>query len=232
MLAPAVQVESSHSFVNKSSSSCATANCSVAGTALKRRYPVAVVMPTHSQSAQALKYFHLSLVACKVEVAWFPVMSSQEQVELIRAKGLLTLGSDSPAQILPLIAGVRAQQVGIVAAPFKRWFGMRHVFCCYDIPYALAIDSEVVFVSPVTAVLLQSYADTWARSRRVIATGWRGRRQNSPRDNWEQVTEFAVTRMQLSALEQHELARIKRYYWWWSDLPIYERADFSDFFDR
>eukprot|EP00966_Prymnesium_polylepis_P122185 2824470-Prymnesium_polylepis.1 len=108
---------------------------------------------------------------------------------------------------------------------------MRHVFCCYKIPYALAIDSEVVFVSRVTAALLQSYADAWAHSRQVIATGWLGRRQNKPHNDWEALTEFAVTRMRLSASEMQRLARIKRYYWWWNDVPIYARADFAEFFD-
>eukprot|EP00966_Prymnesium_polylepis_P199184 4615271-Prymnesium_polylepis.1 len=113
MSAPAVEVESSHSH-NRSSSSCAAANCGVAGTALQRPYPVAVVMPAHSQSAVALEYFHRSLFTCEAELAWFPVMSSRAQVDMIRARGLLTpLRRDSPAQILPLIADVRDKTIGM-----------------------------------------------------------------------------------------------------------------------
>jgi hypothetical protein len=226
--AAAVRVYTSYGR-NLSNGSCAASNCS--GVTLVQPFEMAIVMPVHPQHFTEVGYFHRSLLTCEAELAWFPVLSDEIEVQLMARLGLLTQDRHTRSQILPLIARA-PYNVGRVAAPFKRWFGMLHVFCCYGIPYAAAIDAESILVARLTTESLRRQMQGWEVARRVIATGWLGKRHNRPHEDLEAFTEFACTRLQLGAPERSRLAVLKRYLWWWSDLPVYQRDDYFDFFQR
>ena len=119
---------------------------------------LAIVMPLHAPKLPWAQRFLQSVKDCDVGkgLGWFPVFSSVKDMALAANASVLTEASME----ISLALVVHPARINPVTS--KKWLGLRYVFASSSIPFAMALDAEVVFsqrasVDQLHALLLASH---------------------------------------------------------------------------
>ena len=182
--------------------------------------PIAIVMPLHPPPFKYAAHFADSMLRERQArcYEWHPVFSTQtdkaafvEKFASTRANGSLILTSSLRWQPLVIRPDARNPPVS------KRLHGLRMVFQQQRHDYAIGIDAESEFRA---AEPFDWAFASWSARRAVL-----GARINS--SNWRCGLQATIAKASCAAVGQPS----QGYYYWWTDMPIYERRDFPLFFD-
>ncbi len=195
---------------------------------------VAIVMPLHPPKLVWARRFLTSLESCSVgRAGWFPTFSSMADLKL--AANASILASDALETALAIVA--RPARVNPITS--KKWLGLRFVFSASSIPYALALDAEVVFVSPAPGPTLERWLHAAAAVPRLVfgtaefakAQWWPPQFSGRPilRATHESCALVTSTAAEAAWLNR---SGVLDHYWWFHDAPLYERSAFHSFWSR
>ena len=194
---------------------------------------LALVMPLHPPKLQWASRFIDSIRGCPVaKLGWFPVFST------VRDWQQAVPNVSHADRVVDLVLHLIIHPARGNPYTSKKWLALRYVFSQSKIPYALALDAEVAFVSPAPEETLRRWI-TAATSPRVFfgtaefakAKWWPPQYNGRPilRATHESCSQLSMT--------QDEWARLNgtgvlESFWWFSDAPLYERAHFHRFWSR
>ena len=181
-------------------------------------HPIAVVMPLHRPKFYLGLRFAESLIVCG-------------QHRGFRFHPVFATASDNAsfaAQLHGRLGGSHTWWAsGVVAPPdprnpvtSKKLAALHHVFVTTEARFAIAVDAETEFQSRWSDAWPKWFT-RWSRRRRAVGFDYRG----DPLEAlWSNISSLSCAAV--------GLGQRRRLLYWWSDAPIYERADYGDFWDR
>ena len=170
--------------------------------------------------------FAQSMLACGQQAAhvFLPVLSTTDERDMFVAKLAAALPAAAlrgaraqPGWLVPLVAAEDARNPPVA----KKLRALQAAFASASpaLSYVVALDAEAEFTSraPPWAAL-----ERWVRER--TALGWAHGRGEAG-GLWDNISAASCA---LAGVPRPQPARLL----WWADAPVYERADWADFYGR
>ena len=181
-------------------------------------HPVAFVMPLHRPKFYLGLRFAESFFVCSQQrgFRFHPVFASFTD----NASFLAQLHSRLGRPHTWWASGVVVQPDPRNPVTSKKLAALHHIFTTTEARYAVAVDAETEFQSPWSNGWPEWFA-RWSRQRRAVGFDYRG----DPLEAlWSNISSLSCAVV--------GLGQSRRLLYWWSDAPVYERADYGDFWGR
>lgn len=194
-------------------------------------YTVALLMALHPPKYKWAGFFSKTLVESRAELLWVPIFSAAIDFKMA-ARSFLAMPPNHPARVEPVILSHSGPLVdsaigkaGKTMSDVKKFYGVRWLFCCTAVRFAVTVDAEVAIMAPgLTASGLLARMQAWADRQLVMAAA---------AAHWVSGANTCLRAMSLSQHERHLVTDgLTDLFWWWSDVPAYDRRDYDRFWKR